>query len=289
MNLTLGTHDLDLSGPVVMGIVNVTPDSFSDGGRHLDPGDAIATALEMAEEGASIIDIGGESTRPGAQPVPADVQLARVLPVLEGLRGRLDVPISVDTGDAAVIHEVTAAGAALINDVFALRQPGALDAAASSGAAVCLMHMQGTPLTMQDSPSYSQLPGDLLRFFAARIEACNDAGIERQRLLLDPGFGFGKRDAHNLRLLATLPEIGALGLPVLVGLSRKATLGRLIDRPVEQRQAAGVAAAVLAVERGAHIVRTHDVPATVDALKIVRAVRSSDGFEGDASNAKSDD
>ena len=275
MHLTLGTQTLDLSEPVVMGIVNVTPDSFSDGGRHFEPKRAIDAALEMAAAGATIIDIGGESTRPGAEPVSADRQLARVMPVLDGLRDQSPVAVSVDTGAAAVIREVATAGAVLINDVFALRQAGALEAAAATSAAVCLMHMQGTPQTMQDSPSYARLPEEILEFFAARIEACEMAGLDRQRLVLDPGFGFGKLDEHNLTLLASLEAITTMGLPVMVGLSRKATLGRLTGRNVGERLAAGVAAAVMAVERGAAIVRTHDVPATVDALKIVSAVQAA--------------
>jgi len=263
---------LDLAIPRVMGVINVTPDSFSDGGRHLATDAALRAALQMLGDGASIVDIGGESTRPGAAPVSDLEQLDRVMPVVEGLRRETDAPIAVDTGSAAVMRESVAAGADLINDVYALQLPGALEAAAESGAAVCLMHMQGTPATMQNAPRYHRLPGDVVSFLGERVEACERAGIGRDRLLVDPGFGFGKTDEHNVVLLAELGALRTLGLPVLVGLSRKGTLGRLTGRPVGERLAAGVAAAVLAVERGASIVRTHDVGATVDALKIAVAV-----------------
>ena len=272
MHLTLGKRTLDLVSPRVMGVINVTPDSFSDGGRHLDADTAIRSALQMLRDGASIVDIGGESTRPGAAPVSDQEQLDRIMPVIEGLRRETDAPIAVDTGSAVVMRESVAAGADLVNDVYALQLPGALHAAAASGAAVCLMHMQGVPATMQDEPHYDHLPGDVVSFLRERVEACREAGIDRDRLLVDPGFGFGKTDAHNLVLLAELGALRTLGLPVLIDLSRKGTLGRLTGRPVGERLAAGVAAAVLAVERGASIVRTHDVGATVDALKIAAAV-----------------
>lgn len=276
MRLDVGSRTLDLAEPVVMGIVNVTPDSFSDGGDFADPERAIEAALQMVDDGAGIVDVGGESTRPGAVAVPAEVQLARVLPVVEALRQDPSVIISVDTGDAAVIRQVCAAGADMINDVFALQNRGALEAAGESGALICLMHMQGSPATMQQSPSYSALPGAVIEFLQGRLEAWESAGYARERVILDPGFGFGKEDRHNFKLLATLGEICALGPPVMVGLSRKATLGRLTGREPKNRLAAGIAAAVMAVERGARIVRTHDVPATVDALKIVHAVRADE-------------
>jgi dihydropteroate synthase len=275
MHVSLPSRILDLSDPVVMGIVNVTPDSFSDAGHYRDASAAIDDALAMVDAGAGIIDIGGESTRPGSNRVPAEVQLDRVLPVLEGLRRNPELVLSVDTGDAVVIREVMRAGADMINDVFGLREPGALQAAGDSGAAVCLMHMQGSPQTMQERPAYTELPADIVDFLAARVETWQGAGFATNRLVLDPGFGFGKLDEHNLTLLATLAEFTDLGLPVLVGLSRKATLGRLTGRKTADRQAAGIAAAVIAVERGANIVRTHDVPATVDALRIVSAVKSA--------------
>ena len=280
MRLNLGRQTLDLGSPRVMGIVNVTPDSFSDPGRHLASDSALEAALRMLDEGAAIIDIGGESTRPGSTPVPAAVQLERILPVIEGLRRESGAPIAVDTGNAVVMSAAVAAGADMINDVYALQQPGALEAAAVSGAGICLMHMRGRPATMQDAPSYDRLPGDVVAFLSDRVRACRAAGIADDRLVVDPGFGFGKTDEHNLVLLAGLGELRALGLPVLVGLSRKGTLGRLTGRRVDERLAAGVAAAVLAVERGASIVRTHDVAATVDALKIAAAVLARAGGSG---------
>ncbi len=258
-----------------MGIVNVTPDSFSDGGAYEDAAAAVGAAEAMIDAGAAIVDIGGESTRPGAEPVAAKVQLERVMPVLEKLRDT-DAVVSVDTGDAEVIRETTAAGADMINDVFGLHQPGALQALADSRAAVCIMHMRGFPATMQESPSYARLPGDIVDYLRGRIAACRESGIARDRIAIDPGFGFGKTDEHNLRILAGLRQFAELATPLVVGLSRKATLGRITGRPVDQRLAAGLAAAVLAVERGASIVRTHDVPTTVDALRIVQAVRAAE-------------
>lgn len=274
MRLDVGCRTLDLTEPAVMGIINVTPDSFSDGGEHFDADIAVEAAQQMIDAGARIIDIGGESTRPGSAAIPAELQLERVLPVLESLRQNDSVILSVDTGDASVIRQVCAAGADMINDVFALRKPGALQAAGDSDALVCLMHMQGSPETMQDAASYSALPDAVIEFLRTRLDVWEAAGHARQRLILDPGFGFGKNDDHNLKLLATLAEVCAMGLPVLAGLSRKATLGRLTGRPPKERLAAGIAAAVMAVERGAQIIRTHDVPATVDALRIAHAVKA---------------
>jgi len=278
MQLHLGNRMLDLATPRVMGIVNVTPDSFSDGGRNFAPDSAVSAALRMLDEGADIVDVGGESTRPGARPVPDQEQIDRVVPVLEVLRRETNVLLAVDTGSAAVMRAAVAAGADMINDVYALQHDGAIEAAASCEAAVCLMHMQGTPATMQQNPRYDRLPDDVVSFLDSRVRTCLAAGIDRNRLVVDPGFGFGKTDRHNLVLLARLGELKSLGLPVLVGLSRKGTLGRLTGRSVADRLAAGVAAAVLAVERGASIVRTHDVAATVDAIKIASAVMAeSDG------------
>lgn len=266
---------LDLRLPVVMGIVNVTPDSFSDGGRHAALDDALEGARGMLEAGAAIIDIGGESTRPGSRPVPAEEQLRRVLPVLRELRAATDAFISVDTGEAAVIRAVADAGADMINDVYALRRSGALDAAGRSGLAVCLMHMQGEPATMQDDPSYGDVGEEVLGFLRDRADACRSAGIDERRIVVDPGFGFGKSHAHNVALLAGIGALKALGYPLCAGLSRKGTLGHLTGRAVGERLAASIAAAVLAVERGANIVRTHDVPETLDALRIVSAVHGS--------------
>jgi len=272
MQLKLGRRSLDLSRPRVMGVLNVTPDSFSDGGEFGRPDAAVRHALAMAEAGAAIIDVGGESTRPGAQPVSEAQEIDRVVPVIEAIVRATDTAVSIDTSKPGVMRAAIAAGAVMVNDVCALRGDGALQAAAEVDAAVCLMHMLGTPQTMQNEPRYRHLPGDVLDFLGARVAACEDAGIERGRLVLDPGFGFGKTDRHNLVLLAALREFSVFGLPVLVGLSRKRTLGKLTGRDVKGRTAAGVAAAVLAAERGAHIVRTHDVAATVDALAVVAAV-----------------
>ncbi len=272
MHFKFGSRTLDLGTPQVMGVLNITPDSFSDGGKHSLANDALLVALSMVEAGAAIIDIGGESTRPGANAVPAQQQLDRVIPVIDIIRKECDAIVSIDSGDAQVLEAATAAGAELINDVFALTQPGALAAAAASGAAVCVMHMQGTPATMQDNPQYDSLPGDVLEFLRRRIVACEAAGIGPERLIIDPGFGFGKNHRQNLVILAELRQFEDLGRPIMVGLSRKGTLGYLTGKAVGDRLPAGLAAAVLAVERGARIVRSHDVAATVDALKVAWAV-----------------
>lgn len=275
MRLRLGPHTLDLDRPLVMGVLNVTPDSFSDGGDFFSRESALRQALAMQADGADIIDIGGESTRPGASDVSAAEEIDRVLPVIEALAAQSDVIISVDTSKPEVMRAAVGAGASLINDVFALRREGALEAASVLPAGISLMHMLGTPRTMQENPAYAAIPGDIVAFLKERISACEAAGIDRERLIVDPGFGFGKTDAHNLALLRRLDRVAALGLPLLVGLSRKRTLGNLTGRPPKARIAAGVAAAVLAVERGAHIVRTHDVAATADALKVVTASRGA--------------
>lgn len=254
-----------------MGIVNATPDSFSDGGRYLSAPRAVEHALRLLEEGADILDIGGESTRPGAQGVGAAEEIDRVLPVLEGLAG-CGCPLSVDTMKPAVMTAVLAAGADMINDVRALLEPGALDALAASDAAVCLMHMRGQPRTMQASPCYDDVVGEVTAFLAARVAAAEDAGIARVRLVLDPGFGFGKNLEHNLALLRHLDALTALGLPVLAGLSRKSMIGALTGAPVEERMAGSVAAALVAVQKGVRIVRVHDVKATRDALAVLEAV-----------------
>ena len=272
MQLVSARTSLDLSTPAVMGILNVTPDSFSDGGAWTSAARAVDHALGMLDGGAKIIDIGAESTRPGSQPVPADEQLARLLPVLTQLRTETDAFLSVDTGDAEVIRAAASEGADMINDVYALQQAGALNAAADSGLALGLMHMRGDPATMQDDPRYDDLPGEVLRFLRARASACVDAGVDANRIAVDPGFGFGKSDEHNLSLLADLGCFRELGFPLLVGWSRKGTLGTITGRPIGERLPASLAAAVLAVESGAHIVRVHDVPETVDALKLVTAV-----------------
>ena len=254
-----------------MGIVNVTPDSFSDGGRFFDTAAAVEQARRLVDEGADLLDIGGESTRPGAAPVPLDEELRRVLPVLERIVD-LGVPVSVDTMKPEVMHAALAAGAAMINDVLALRAPGALECLARSDAGVCLMHMQGDPRTMQIEPAYGDVVAEVRDFLTQRAEAAVAEGIARDRIAIDPGFGFGKAKAHNLALLARLSELAAMGLPVLVGLSRKSVLGQATKRPVGERMAASVAAALLAAERGASILRVHDVAATCDALAVLGAL-----------------
>ncbi|TAK41046.1 MAG: dihydropteroate synthase [Betaproteobacteria bacterium] len=254
-----------------MGVLNVTPDSFSDGGRFADREHAVARAHAMAEEGADIVDIGGESTRPGAAAVAEDEELRRVVPVIEALRGAA-FPLSVDTRRARVMREALAAGASMVNDVQALRAPGALDAVAASGCALCLMHMQGQPGTMQQAPHYTDVVGEVKAFLAGRIAACEQAGIARNRLVIDPGFGFGKTLAHNLELLRRLDELAALGVPLLAGLSRKSMLGTILGRPQADRTAASLAAALLAAGRGAKILRVHDIRETRDALAVWQAL-----------------
>jgi dihydropteroate synthase len=277
--LRCGRFALELNRPLIMGVVNVTPDSFSDGGRFLEADAATAHALELARQGADLLDIGGESTRPGARPVPAAQELERVLPVLNALRG-LDLPLSVDTRKPEVMRAALAAGASMINDIEALQSVATLDAVAATGCAVCLVHKQGEPQSMQQAPCYADVVGEVREFLARRVAACEAHGISRSRIVIDPGFGFGKRSAHNLALLRNLPALATLGVPLLVGLSRKSTLGKITSQPVEQRIVASVTAAVLAVQRGAAIVRVHDVSATRDALRILGAVDGMDcGFE----------
>lgn len=273
--LDCGGRSLDLSRPRVMGVLNVTPDSFSDGGDFFGVEPALRRAERMVEEGADILDIGGESTRPGAMPVSAREEIDRVVPVIEALAPRVSLPISIDTGKPEVMRAAVAAGAGMINDVRALRGPGALEAAAEAGVPLCLMHMQGEPGTMQAAPVYGDVVSEVRDFLHHRVAVCLDAGIPPERLLLDPGFGFGKTLVHNLALLAGLAELCDLGFPVLVGLSRKSMIGALTGREVHERLAGSLAAAVLAVERGARLVRTHDVAPTVDALRVAWAVRDS--------------
>jgi dihydropteroate synthase len=271
MILRCGKHELDLATPQVMGIVNVTPDSFSDGGQLADAAAAIAHARRLRDDGAAIIDVGGESTRPGAAGVPEDVELARVLPVIDAL-ARDGAIVSVDTMKPSVMRAAVAAGASMVNDVRALQAPGAVDAVAAGNAAVCLMHMQGEPRSMQADPRYDDVVAEVGAFLRVRAAACEAAGIARERIAVDPGFGFGKTVAHNLQLLRELRAITALGYPVVAGLSRKSTLGALTGRAPGERLAASVAAALAAVAHGAAIVRAHDVRATVDALKVWSAI-----------------
>jgi dihydropteroate synthase len=256
-----------------MGVINVTPDSFSDGGRFVNNEAAVAHALRMIEEGAGLIDVGGESTRPGALGVSAEEEIGRVVPVIEALAARTEVPISVDTSKPAVMTAAVRAGASMINDVRALREPGAIEAAARSDATICLMHMQGEPRTMQADPRYGDVVAEVRDFLRDRAQACLTAGIAGDRLVVDPGIGFGKRLEHNLALLAGLPALTGLGWPVLIGVSRKSMFGTLLGRAVDERVAGGVAMATAAVLAGASIVRTHDVAATVDAVKVAVALR----------------
>ena len=276
MKLTCGDTVLDLAEPCVMGVLNVTPDSFSDGGRYADLAAAVARGVAMVEEGAAIIDVGGESTRPGAAAVSVQEELARVIPVIEQLAARVAVPISVDTSKPAVMSAAIAAGATLVNDVRALREPGALDAVARTGAAVCLMHMQGEPRTMQAAPAYEDVVAEVRRFLAGRVEACVAAGIARERICVDPGIGFGKLPEHNLALLAGLGRLADPAIPVLVGVSRKSLIGIITGRPAAERLAGSVAFAALAASRGAAIIRAHDVAATVDAVKVASALRRAE-------------
>lgn len=267
-----GNYQLDLSRPHVMGIVNVTPDSFSDGGKHNSLEQAVEHALRLVEEGADILDIGGESTRPGATPVPLQQELDRVLPVIEQLASHAGVPISIDTYKPEVMRAAIQAGADIINDVYALRQPGAVEAVARSRAGVCLMHMQGTPQTMQQEPQYQDVGAEVKSFLDERMRIAVAAGIAKERIVLDPGFGFGKRTVHNVTLLQTLSHLSNLGRPLLVGLSRKSVLGSLTGGDVDARLHASIAAAVISAMKGAKIIRVHDVKATADALKVVAAV-----------------
>jgi dihydropteroate synthase len=272
MELRCGRYRLALDRPVVMGILNVTPDSFSDGGHFASLPAAIAHGERMAAEGASIIDVGGESTRPGALPVDVTEELRRVLPVIERLAATLGIPVSVDTRKSEVMRLAIQAGASMVNDVSALGETGALDIVACTDAAVCLMHMQGEPRTMQQSPDYGDVVAEVHGFLRAQVARSIAAGIDSARIAVDPGFGFGKTLAHNLALLRGLPQLAADGMPVLVGLSRKRLIGQLTGRPEGDRLAGSVALATLAARNGARIVRAHDVAATVAALRIVAAV-----------------
>jgi len=271
---TCGTHPLTIGErPLIMGILNVTPDSFSDGGMFVGREKALQHARRMVADGADIIDIGGESTRPGAIPVPEDVELERVIPLVETL-AREGIRVSVDTVKPLVMRAALAAGAGMINDVSALTQPGAMEAVAAGEAAVCLMHMQGEPRTMQTEPHYEDIVQDVREFLVERARMCEANGIARDRIVIDPGLGFGKTVAHNVALLRALGAFKATGYPVLVGISRKSTLGRIVGRDVNERMAASVAAALAAVARGAAIVRVHDVRETVDALNVWHAIET---------------
>lgn len=273
MQLNCKDKVLDLTMPAVMGVLNVTPDSFSDGGRYTAVDEAVSQALRMIDEGAAIIDIGGESTRPGALPVDEAEELRRVIPVIERLVTEVEVIISIDTMKPAVMREACRAGASLINDVNALRAAGAIEATLETEAAVCLMHMQGEPRRMQENPHYENVITDVADFLEQRLQACKQAGIAENRIALDPGFGFGKTLAHNLQLLAQLEKLTSLGCPLLVGVSRKSMFAALLDVPPTERVHGGVAAAAIAVAQGAKIIRSHDVRATVHAVKVAAAIQ----------------
>ena len=273
MIFNCGTFQLDLTSPCVMGIVNVTPDSFSDGGQFAATNLAIEHALKLVEEGAAILDIGGESTRPNATPVGLQEELDRVIPVIEALVSQVNIPISIDTYKPQVMQAAIEAGASIVNDVRALQEEGALQVVAKSNAGVCLMHMQGIPANMQDNPQYDNVVDDVIAFLQARLQASIHAGIAKNCILLDPGFGFGKTRAHNITLIQQLESFTALGQPLLVGLSRKSVLGQMTGNDVDARLYASIAASVIAAMKGAKILRVHDVKATVEALKVVSAVQ----------------
>ena len=268
MILRCGRFELSLERPLVMGVVNVTPDSFSDGGRFADAEAAISHARAMIDEGVDLVDVGGESSRPGAAPVTEAEELRRIRPVVSALR---DFPVSVDTRHPGVMRAALAEGASMINDIEALQAPGALEAVAATNCAVCLMHKKGDPATMQDDPQYADVVAEVRQFLAARVAACERAGIARERIVADPGFGFGKTVEHNLTLLKRLPELAALGVPLLAGWSRKSSLGRITGRDTGERLAASLSAALLALLGGARILRVHDVKETRDAILVYEA------------------
>jgi dihydropteroate synthase len=273
MILLCGNYTLQLNRPYVMGIVNVTPDSFSDGGQFTQTHLAVEHALSLVAQGADILDIGGESTRPNATPVSLDEELSRVIPVIETLAKQVAVPISIDTYKPVVMQAAIAAGASIVNDVRALQEDGAMEVVAASNAGVCLMHMQGTPQTMQINPEYQDVVNDVCDFLNQRLDVCVAAGISKQRICLDPGFGFGKTREHNIKMIQQLDAFVSLGQPLLVGLSRKSVLGQVTGNDVDARVYASVAAAVISAMKGAKILRVHDVKATVEALKVVAAIQ----------------
>lgn len=277
MKLFARDSHLDLSFPHVMGILNVTPDSFSDGGKHNALVDALTHTNEMVNAGATIIDVGGESTRPGADEVSVEEELERVIPVIDAIAQRFEVWISVDTSKAEVIREAARVGAHIINDVRSLSEPGALEAAAVTGLPVCLMHMQGEPRTMQQAPVYQNILSEVDTYFAQQIARCEAAGIKKERLILDPGFGFGKNLSHNYELLAHLGDFHHFGLPLLVGMSRKSMIGQLLNVGPSQRLTGSLSCAVIAAIQGAQIIRAHDVKETAEAMRVVEATRRAKG------------
>ena len=272
--MQFGKYFIDLSQPQVMGILNVTPDSFSDGGKHTNVSQALDHALRMIEEGATFIDIGGESTRPGAPDVSLQEELDRTIPVIEAVAKNTACVISIDTSKADVMREAVKAGAGLINDVRALQEPGALQVAAEAQVPVCLMHMQGQPRTMQQSPEYDDVVNDVVQFLLARTKVCEEAGIAKDKILFDPGYGFGKSLEHNYTLVKHLPSLMKLGYPVLVGMSRKSMIGNLLNRKVDERLAGSISLATIVAQMGAQIIRVHDVKETADAVNIVKMLNS---------------
>ena len=272
--MQFGKYFIDLSQPQVMGILNVTPDSFSDGGKHTNVSQALDHALRMIDEGATFIDIGGESTRPGAPNVSLQEELDRTIPVIEAVAKNTPCVISIDTSKADVMREAVKAGAGLINDVRALQEPGALQVAAEAQVPVCLMHMQGQPRTMQQSPEYDDVVNDVGQFLLARTKVCEEAGIAKDKILFDPGYGFGKSLEHNYTLVKHLPSLMKLGYPVLVGMSRKSMIGNLLNRKVDERLAGSISLATIVAQMGAQIIRVHDVKETADAVNIVKMLNS---------------
>ena len=272
MILDCAGKPLDLSTPQVMGILNVTPDSFSDGGQFIAPGSALIQAKQMFADGAAIIDVGGESTRPGADVISIEEEILRVVPVIEAIQAEIDIPISIDTSKPEVMRAAIDAGAGLINDVQALQVDGALQAAVELDVPVCLMHSQGTPQTMQDNPQYDAVVSEVTKYLLERVAVCEQAGISRDKLILDPGFGFGKRAKHNLLLMKHLDVLVQQGLPVLIGVSRKSMIGKLLNVSIEERLAASLALSALAVWQGAKIIRSHDVRETVHSIMMINHV-----------------
>lgn len=271
--MQFGSHQIDLTEPKIMGILNVTPDSFSDGGSFNTLDRALRQAERMVAEGATFLDVGGESTRPGANEVELAEELDRVIPVIEAITLNIDAVVSIDTSKAQVMCEAVNAGAALINDVCALQNPGALETAAGLNVPVCLMHMQGKPRTMQQNPSYNDLLNEVSEFLKKRIQQCQKVGIDASQIMIDPGFGFGKSLEHNFQLLANLNQLHQLDVPILVGLSRKSMFGKLLNRDVDERVSGSIVAAAISVQHGAKIIRVHDVKETHDAVKVVKKVQ----------------
>jgi dihydropteroate synthase len=273
ISFNIGSHQFQR--PVVMGILNLTPDSFSDGGSYLSPQQALLRVEQMLEQGADIIDVGGESTRPGAAAVSVEEELARTVDVVAEIKQRFSCLVSIDTSKPEVMQQTVAAGADIINDVCALERPGALQVAAECGVPVCIMHMQGEPRSMQSNPHYEDVLSEVMTYLKQRVESCVAAGIQRENIIVDPGFGFGKTLDHNFKLLAHLSEFNQLGLPILAGMSRKSMFGKLLDKKPTELEAASIAGALIAVQQGAHIFRVHDVAATADALRVYSKVQMS--------------